>query len=256
MRWLLLLLAALILPMTAAPARSGDTGETGRLAGKRVLIFTHSTGYRHESIGPGSEALARLIREAGGEAEIGEDPDLFRDSALRRFDAILLLSTTTDRHRPESEWLTGHRRAGLQTYLRGGGGIVAVHAAADSHYHWPWYGETIGGRFQRHPPGTPRGSLRVVDGDHPSTEALPSETSLEDEWYFIDGHDPEARRLVTLDPASIGESGPPVPISWAREQDGGRVFYTSLGHRTETYALPFFRAHMLGALEWAMAERP
>lgn len=240
----LALLAALLTGASAQPPTAGP------LADKTILIFSHSTGFRHDSIEPGAEALAGMIARAGGEAVTSEDPDLFSAAGLERFDAILLLSTTTDARRPQTEWLTGPRRTALREFLRRGGGVVGVHAASDSHAHWPWYGEMLGGRFRHHPAGTPRGRLRVVDPDHPATKGLAAEIEHVDEWYLIAGYDPDARLLVTLDPASIGETGGPVPISWAREQEGGRVFYTSLGHRTETYALPFFQAHVLGGLAW------
>lgn len=217
----------------------------------RLLIFSHSTGFRHASIEPGVAAIRKLGEREGMTVVASEYPAVFGD-ALAGFDAIVLLSTTTDPENPASEFFTGSRRDALQSFVRDGGGIVAVHAAADSHYHWPWYGRMIGGRFDRHPPGTPRGRLTVVDPDHPATRALPGSFERVDEWYFFAGHDPTTRLLVTLDPASIDEpAAGPAPISWSHEFEGGRIFYTAMGHTDESYADPLVLDHIAGGLRWA-----
>lgn len=241
-RLLLLVALAACAAASAAPRRD------------KVLIFGHATGYRHASIDPGMAALAALVRREGMEPVASEAPAAFDD--LTAYAAIVLLSATTDPKRPESEWLTGRRRDELQRFVRRGGGIVAIHAAADSHYHWPWYGRMIGGRFARHPPGTPKGRLRRVDADHQATRGMPARFERSDEWYYIDDYDAEALLLVSLDPASIGEKdGNPNPISWARAFDGGRVFYTAMGHTAESFAEPLFLRHVAGGLRWAARRR-
>jgi type 1 glutamine amidotransferase len=222
------------------------------LEGARILVFSHTTGYRHEAIGAAVPAITRLIVDQGGVAVASEEPAMFDAGRLAGFDAVVFLSTTTDPQRPESEWLTGPRREALQAFVRRGGGIVGIHAASDSHYHWPWYGEMLGGRFQRHPRGTQRGRLTVIDATHPATASLPSTIAHTDEWYAIRDWRPGSGLLLTLDPASIGEpAGAPWPISWSREFEGGKVFYTALGHTPETYAEPFFLDHLRGGLAWA-----
>lgn len=218
-----------------------------------ILIFSHTTGYRHASIEPGREALKALVEAEGATAVLSEDPDIFSGERLRAFSAIVLLNTTTDPRMPESEWLTGARRQALRQFVRSGGGVVGIHAAADSHYGWPWYGRMLGGRFRHHPAGTPTGRLSVVDGRHPVTRDLPAEHERADEWYYFDGFDPASRLLLTLDPVSIGEQdAAPKPVSWAREFEGGRIFYTALGHTPESYGDPYFLRHVGGGLRWAI----
>ena len=247
MRLIALLLAPLLL-LTACAAPQPERARA--LEGTRILVFTHTTGYRHESIPAAREALRQLIATEGGEAVLSEDPALFSAEGLARFRSIVLLSTTTDARDPASEWLTGERREAVQAFVRRGGGIIGIHAASDSHYHWPWYGEMIGGRFERHPPGTARGRLAVAGPRHPATERLPAAIQHIDEWYAIRDYRTGSRLLLALDPESIGEAGAAWPISWTREFQGGRIFYTALGHTEETYAQPFFLDHIRGALRW------
>jgi len=44
----------------------------------------------------------------------------------------------------------------------------------------------------------------------------------------------------------------PRPIAWHRELDGGRTFYTGLGHTTESWADPRFLDHVWGGVIWAL----
>jgi type 1 glutamine amidotransferase len=246
MRRLILLVLMLFI---AAPAAA----QPGRRA---ILIYSGTTGYRHESIPAGIEAVTAIAKKRGLAVVASEDPAVFSTDRLRQFRAIVLLSCTTDPKDPQSEWLVGDRRAALQQFVRRGGGIVAIHAAADSHYHWPWYGRLIGGHFTRHPAGTPTGTVTVIDRAHPAVRGLASTIRRTDEWYYFDDYDPTSRLLVTLDPASIGEKDVnPNPMSWAREVDGARVFYTAMGHTRESYSDPWFLRHVADGLDWVLRRK-
>jgi hypothetical protein len=218
-----------------------------------ILIYSGTTGYRHDSIPAGTNAVSAIARKRGLEVVASEDPAVFSSESLKRFRAIVLLSCTTDPKNPASEWLVGDRRSALQQFVRQGGGVVAIHAAADSHYNWPWYGRLIGGHFARHPAGTPRGIVHVVDPSHPGVAGLTRTERRTDEWYYFDDYDPTSRLLVTLDPQSIGEKDVnPNPMSWARVVDGGRVFFTAMGHTKESYSDPWFLRHVADGLDWVL----
>ena len=166
------------------------------------------------------------------------------------------MSCTTDPKNPASEWLVGDRRTALQQFVRRGGGVLAIHAAADSHYHWPWYGRMIGGHFARHPQGTPTGIVSVVAAGDPTVAGLPHIQRRTDEWYYFDDYDPTSKLLITLDPASIGEADVnPNPMSWRREVEGGRVFYTAMGHTTASYSEPYFLRLLANGLDWVLGRK-
>ncbi len=221
--------------------------------GSRVLVFSHSTGYRHASIEAGVAALKALGARRGMTVVASEDPAIFDGDRLKDFDAIVLLSNTTKRDDPATEWWVGARREALQAFVRRGGGIVGVHAAADSHYSWPWYGRMIGGRFTSHPEGTPEGAVTVIDPKHPVNKGLATSARRVDEWYYFEDHDPTTHLLATLDPASIGEKDVnPNPAAWAHEFEGGRVFYTAMGHTPESFGEQWFMRHLEGGLNWAL----
>lgn len=218
-----------------------------------ILIYSGTTGYRHESIPAGIHAVTNIAKKRGLAVVASEDPAVFSADSLRRFRAIVLLSCTTDPKSPASEWLVGDRRTAFQQFVRRGGGIVAIHAAADSHYNWPWYGHLIGAHFARHPQGTPTGEVHVVDRSHSAAAGLTATLRRTDEWYYFDDYDPTSHLLVTLDPASIGEKDVnPNPMSWVRTVDGARVFYTAMGHTKESYSDPWFLRHIADGLDWVL----
>jgi type 1 glutamine amidotransferase len=135
--------------------------------------------------------------------------------------------------------------------------VVGIHASADSHYHWPWYGQMMGGYFQHHPKGTPKGTLTVVDSKHPATAKLPKTITRNDEWYYYKDLDPMVKVLVTVDPASIGEGQPdvnPNPVVWYKPFGGGRVFYNGLGHTNESYSEPYMIDLLTGGLRYAIGK--
>lgn len=250
MRRLVLFLFAFLMvaPINAAAQLPASSGA--------ILIYSGTTGYRHDSIPAGIKAVSAIAARRGLTVVASEDPTIFSATSLRRFRAIVLLSCTTDPKNPGSEWLVGDRRTALQQFVRGGGGIVAVHAAADSHYHWPWYARLIGGRFERHPNGTPKGRVTVVAPTDPAVQGLPRTIERTDEWYYFGDYDPVSKVLVTLDPASIGEPDTnPNPVAWTREINQGRIFYTAMGHTTESYSEPFFLQHVAQGLDWVLRRR-
>lgn len=249
MRRLFLFFIAFLMVAPASAAQKAAGGGS-------ILIYSGTTGWRHDSIPAGIEAVTTIAKRRGLTVVASEDPTVFSAESLKRFRAIVLLSSTTDPKNPASEWITGDRQEALQNFVRDGGGIVAIHGASDSHYHWPWYGRMIGGHFVRHPPGTPKGTITIVAPDDPVVKGLPRTVSRVDEWYYIDDYDPVSKVLITLDPASIGEKDTnPNPIAWTREINRGRIFYTAMGHTKESYSEPFFLQHVAQGLDWVLRRR-
>jgi len=239
-------LAALFMSATAAAA-----GKT------RVLIYSGSTGFRHDSIPAAVEAVKAMATKSGYGVDATEDPEVFTAEKLKAYKAIVLVSTSTDPKNAESEWFVGARRDALQGFLKDGKGIVALHAAGDSHYHWGWYGQMIGGYFERHPKGTPKATLTVVDSKHPATARLPKTIERTDEWYYFKDFNPTMRILVTVDPATIGDGEAdvnPNPVVWCHDFGGGRVFFSALGHTPESYSEPYMVNLITGGLRYAVGK--
>jgi type 1 glutamine amidotransferase len=237
-----MILVAVILAGLAAGPPAGTT-TAPRF---RALVFTKTAGFRHTSIDDAVAALDALASETGFQTLHTEDAGQFTDDGLRGFDVVAFVLTTGDVLDPEQE-------AALQRYVRGGGGFVGVHSATDTEHGWPWYGDLVGASFVFHPP-VQDGIVRVTDRHHPSTRFLPRGWPRTDEWYEFD-RNPRRHALVlaTVDERSYdgGSMGSDHPIAWCHRFQGGRAWYTALGHPDESYGDPQFRRHLLKGLEWA-----
>ncbi|MFJ9249867.1 ThuA domain-containing protein [Streptomyces sp. NPDC101776] len=211
-------------------------------AAPRLLVFTRTTAYRHDSI----PAAVTAVRTLGPFAvDATEDPAAF-ERALDDYAAVVFLSTS-------GEVLTPTGRQLLAAYVESGGGFVGIHAAACTEYDWPYYGDLLGARFDRHPAYQP-GRAVIEDRAHPSTQHLPAVWQFTDEWYdFRTSPRSSTHVLVSADESSYagGRMGDDHPLAWCHGKGEGRVFYTALGHASEAYEDPGFRAHLLGGINWA-----
>ncbi|WP_329414841.1 ThuA domain-containing protein [Streptomyces sp. NBC_00704] len=208
----------------------------------RLLVYTRTTDYRHDSI-PAAVAAVRALE--GFAVDHTEDPAAL-EAPLDGYAAVVFLSTS-------GEVLTPAGRERLAGYVEAGGGFAGVHAAACTEDDWPYYGELLGARFARHPEYQP-GRAVVEDREHPATRPLPPVWSRTDEWYdFRSNPRARVRVLAVADESSYegGGMGADHPLVWCRDQGRGRVFYTALGHAADAYRDPGFLAHLRGGLRWA-----
>ena len=212
----------------------------------RALLFTKTAGYRHASIEQGTVALGALGAAHGFAVDSTEDASVFDDARLAAYQVVIFLNTSGD-------ILDGPQQAAFERFVRAGGGFAGIHSATDTEYDWPWYHELIGAYFQNHPAIQPA-AIDVIDRKHPSTQHLPARWERTDEWYnFRAAPGPEVSILATLDETSYtgGTMGASHPIAWCHTFDGGRAWYTALGHTAESYDDPLFQQHLLGGITWA-----
>ena len=211
-----------------------------------VLVFSKTTGFRHDSIPQGIAALEALGAEHGFAVDRTEDAARFSDAVLARYKVVVFLNTT-------GNILDVGEKAAFERYIRSGGGFVGIHSASDTEYGWPWYGRLVGTWFASHPQ-IQRATVHIANPDHPSMKGLPLLWERTDEWYNFRSNPPgTVQVLATLDEATYsgGAMGADHPIVWCQEIDGGRSWYTAMGHTKESYAEPLFRLHLLGGIESA-----
>lgn len=211
-----------------------------------VLVFSKTAGFRHGSIEAGIAAIEKLGKENGFKVEATEEAGAFEAKNLERFEVVVFLNTT-------GTVFNEAQRDALQHFIRSGGGFVGIHAAADTEYDWPWYGQLVGAYFKSHP-RIQKAVIEVEDREHAATRHLPAKWERTDEWYsFRANPRKKVNVLMALDPDSFegGEMGEDHPIGWYHEFEGGRAFYTGLGHTSESYTEEAFLAHLTGAISWA-----
>jgi uncharacterized protein len=224
-----------------------DTGVNAQEA--RILIFTKTKGFRHQSIEKGREVLASLLQARNIQVDSTENAGLFTNGNLKKYDALIFLNTT-------GNLFDEKQQEALVKYIRNGGGYVGIHASTDAEYDWPWYGKMAGGYFKSHPKQQ-EAIVMVTDKSHPSTAMLPDEWKRFDEWYDFKDINPDIKVLAKLDENSYegGEMQNDHPIVWYHEFEGGRVFYTGFGHTDETFEEPLFQKHVMGGIMYAMGKQ-
>lgn len=242
-----LLLAMALLPGCTSPATdalSKTSASATPAETPRILVFTRTAGYHHESIPTGVQTLRELGQAEGIEVTQSDDPSLFNDASLARFDAVVFLSTTGD-------VLDDTQQAAFERYIGKGGGYMGVHAAADTEYDWPWYGRLVGAWFHSHPKGLQTTVVRF-EGDE---AALARDWQTTDELYnYRSNPRADVNVIATVDESRYqgGTMGADHPIAWCSNRLGGRAWYTGLGHTDAQYADAVFRAHLLRGLRYVI----
>jgi cytochrome c len=220
-------------------------------ASPAVLVFSKTNGYRHKSIEAGQAAFRKMAAEKKFTVEFTEDSTQFTAANLKRFKAVVFLNTTGD-------VLGDEQQLAFEQFIQAGGGYLGIHSATDCEYKWPWYGKLAGAYFLSHPgpKNVLNGRFYVVDRNHPSTKGMPAEFERSDEFYSFKQIDSSINVLIKIDEKSYegGKNGDNHPMSWYHDFDGGRAFYTAMGHTDETFSEPLFLNHVYAGLQYAIGQ--
>ena len=227
---------------------------------KKILVYTrnHVTngkGFVHDNIPNCVEAITKLGAENGFAVDASADPGVFRPENLKQYSAIVFANSNNEAFETQAQ------RDSFRRYIRGGGGFVGIHSASGSEREWPWFWALLGGKFHRHPKIQPF-EVRVVEADHPATRDVPATFTWDDECYYLDNLNKNIRPLLVTDPRKIDDPkkaeypgdrfGDALPLAWYHKFEGGRSFYTALGHKKEHYQDPILLKHIRGGILWAM----
>ncbi|QHW00428.1 ThuA domain-containing protein [Spirosoma endbachense] len=212
-----------------------------------VLVFSKTVEFRHESIETGKKALAKMASEKSFGVVFTEDAGQFNESSLKKYNTVVFLNTTGD-------VLNSDQQVAFERYIQAGGGYVGVHAATDTEYGWPWYGKLAGAYFLDHP--TPdnvqKGKFIVAMKNQWSTKGMPDSFERAEEIYNFKDISPKINVVLTVDETSYrgGKNSNFHPISWYQEYDGGRSFYTAMGHTNEAFTDPLFLGHLWAGIRY------
>jgi type 1 glutamine amidotransferase len=232
---------------------------------KKILVVTTTLGFRHASIETAERVLASIGQSSGAydvelaavppgsdagahEAQVRAVLEAKLDpAALKRYDGIVFASTTGELPLPD--------KAAFIQWIKDGGAFIGIHSASDTFHAYRPYLDMLGGEFDYH-----REQVRIDalnrDAAHPANRHLPATWNLDgqlEEIYVFKNYQPaRVHELLVLDRHPNTGAAGNFPISWAREEGKGRVFYTALGHNEAVWRMPAFQRHVLGGIEWAL----
>jgi cytochrome c len=212
-----------------------------------ALVFSKTEAFRHQSIEAGKPALAKMAKEKGFTVSFSEDANQFTEANLKKFSTVIFLNTTGD-------ILNNEQQTSFERYIQAGGGYVGIHAATDTEYEWPWYNQLAGAWFLDHPstPSNVQKGKYSVTKKNEFTAGMPDSFERSDEFYSFRNISPKINVVLTIDEKSyIGGKNPDYhPMSWYQEFDGGRSFYTAMGHTDETFSEPLFLNHLYAGIKY------
>jgi type 1 glutamine amidotransferase len=217
-----------------------------------VLVYTkNGKGYVHDNIPAAVECIKKLGTQYGFAVDVTDKPSDFNDENLKQYNALIFTSTNNDVFDNDAQKLA------LMHYIEAGGGFVGIHSVTGTERNWPWFKRLVGGTFELHAKHQPFKEIRI-DSTNPSTNFLPRIWERNDECYYTKEINPDIHVLMVHDLSSVNDNGKPVsyggtfPSVWCHEFDGGREWYTSLGHDSKTYSELDFQKHIMGGLQWVL----
>ena len=218
-----------------------------------VLVFSKTSGFRHNSISSGLKMMSDLAQERKWILTATENADLFTPEFLKTFDVVVFLNPTMD-------VLNEQQQKDFEAFMNSGKGFVGIHASADCEYDWAWYGDLNGAFFKTHP-ACQLGTVIFEDTDHPSMVPFKGMKTYRtiDEWYTFKVN-PRAKVhvLAKLDETSLDEATmiddkwkmTDHPLIWYQEMGNSRSYYTVFGHTPEAFVDPKIKEHIGCAVDW------
>ncbi|MDP4131398.1 MAG: ThuA domain-containing protein [Bacteroidota bacterium] len=220
-----------------------------------VLVYTRNgIGYVHDNIASAAASIKQLGVRYGFTVDVSDNPADFNDANLKKCNVLIFDNTNND------VFDTDEQKLALMHYIEAGGGFVGLHSATGTERSWPWFKRMIGASFQRHAKHQPFKEI-IIDDANPSVSFLPHIWEQNDECYFFREVNPDLHVLMVHDLTTLMDDkdkpdfyGASSPSAWCHEFDGGREWYTSLGHDSTTYFKPDFQKHILGGIQWAIGK--
>ena len=231
---------------------------------KHILVISQTKGFEHDSVSDGMAAIFNLGRDSGlwdttmrTDTELLTKKDLGRNAKnLDYFDALVFLSTTGELDLDDSQ------KKDILSFIKDDAkGFVGVHAALDTNYKWPEYGEMIGGWFDQHPWSTFNAPIINEDPSFPAVRHFPRAFLKFDEIYQPKEWSREkVNVLLSLDPTKLNYANNPLihrtdhdfAVAWDKMYGKGRVFYSTLGHTEDAWNDPDIRKMYFEAIKWVL----
>lgn len=221
-----------------------------------ALLVTKTAGWHHESINEGVAAIKALATRNFFDVQWHQDGVAITDKYLENFQVIIFLNTTGDIFKEEEQKAIEH-------FIQSGKGYVGIHSASDTEYGWPWYTELVGRMFHIHPV-IQTAKLRFTGNTFAGLNGFTDGQWWTDEWYEFQPETISGLNYIlavdesTYNPKTVwgeGKKGDGMgsfhPVAWFHEYDGGRSFYTALGHMPVVYSEPAFLNHIYAGILWA-----
>jgi uncharacterized protein len=222
----------------------------------KIFVFHKTNGFRHtNAINEGLKMFRTLGVSNGWEVYDSQNAADFNTQNLSEFKVVVWHNTSGN------DLLTETQKQAFELFIKSGGGFVGVHAATDTYRNksWLWYNKLVGAIVQTNPnhsANNTEATMDVLDKNHEIVNHLGSTWTKKEEWFYWDlnGGTYYDINNVLLKVRETGSKSydRSRPVVWYKEYDGGRSFYSALGHNGSDYiANSSFGKMMAKAIIWA-----
>jgi type 1 glutamine amidotransferase len=243
----------------------------------RVLVVTATQGFRHTDAIVESTKRLREVQAANEFAfDFTEDPTALNAANLAKYDVLFLDSSTLaialdnpndSAARAAAKWpargmvvnpITAEQQTAIASFVRGGKGLVAVHAGVDAFYGWQEFREIVGGGLFKNHPYVREARVTIEDPKNPAVAHLAPSVLLKEEFYFLDVNPrPNSHVVASLDLASLGDTTKTDhPLVYIKRYGQGRVYVNVLGHFAETWRRDDYLTSVLQGIRIAAGRIP
>ncbi len=221
----------------------------------KALLVTTTNGWHHESLHYGVVALNELATKNFFDITLLQDPNGITEAYLKQFHVIIFLNTT-------GNILNAEQQKAMERFIQSGKGFVGIHSASDTEYDWEWYTKLVGRMFHIHPE-IQTAKLQVLDATFPGLQGFADGRLWTDEWYeFGEEKVKDLQYILGVDETTFNPKadwgakkgqgmGKFHPLAWYHNYDGGRSFYTALGHVPTNFSNEAFLNHLYAGILWA-----
>ena len=220
----------------------------------KVLVYTkNGKGYIHDNIPSAVACIQRLGKQNGFSVDVSDNPEDFNDANLKKYNALIFTSTNNEVFDNDAQ------KVAMMRYIQAGGGFVAIHSVTGTERNWQWFKRLVGGTFVRHAKHQEFQEI-IVDTTNISTSFLPRHWDVSDECYYTTDINPDIHVLTVHDLNTVTDDnkltvyGAVFPSTWCHEFDGGREWYTALGHDGPRYSDPVFEKFIMGGIRWVIGK--
>ena len=221
----------------------------------KLLVYTIHDDWHSNSIPVAIEAFQKLAKKHQFKFDWTQRPNELIKK-LPNYDVVVFVNANADS-------LKENHIEGLKKFMKRGGGFVGVHSTSAGKIRKPWFDNLIGGVFVDHPK-LQAAIVKVEDKNFPAVFHLPQKMLWSDEWYnFKNININKLNVVLSVDETSydftagydkipLKGMGKLHPVAWSHTYQGGRVFYTSLGHKPEVFKDEIYMKHLLGGIYWVL----
>jgi PKD repeat protein/type 1 glutamine amidotransferase len=218
-----------------------------------ILVLTESLSAAdaHGSTQAGINALRDAGKDGNFKVDVApQSAGAFTEESLETYRVVVFLNTS-------GNILSDNEQSAFVHFFQQGGGFVAIHSAIATEPDWDYMDELLGTRASGAEPAAGPATIKVADRVHDASKSLPEYWSHADGYYnFTSNVRGLQHVLATVDEKTYtgGAMGHDHPTSWCQDLDGGRAFYTALGHTADSFADGNLVRHLAGALKWAAGQ--